>query len=79
MTSCARLEAKYGATVELSKVATASAMCKVTLDVDRIVLESKLGFFETRRCAEECERSSYIEERDVRTGLDLTGLSSGSR
>lgn len=44
VTSCARLKSQYGETMELGREAMASAMCKVTLGVDRIVLVSKLGF-----------------------------------
>ena len=35
--------------MDLGRVAMASAMGKVTLCVDRIVLVSSLGFFETAR------------------------------
>lgn len=49
VTSCARPKARYGETMDLGRVAMASAMGKVTLCVDRIVLVSSLGFFETAR------------------------------
>lgn len=53
MTHSARLKAKYGVSMGLGRVATAGAMCEVTLRVDLIVLNSKRGFL--KQCADEKE------------------------
>lgn len=67
VTSCARLNAQYGEAMELGREVMASAMCKVTLHVDRIVLVSSSGF-ETVCCTTECGQNK------LKRGMHVQGL-----